>query len=128
MCDRFTQWANDGNQRLATMGLSTPLDLIASPLHCFVRLRFFQVDAIAVTTGRGNNEENQVARVFIDELMRHPGRNGTSLLSRKRKTLAIHFQRRAAGQHEEELVGLLMVVTHFATPGRHALLDDTESR
>ena len=29
--------ANVGNQRLATAGLATPLDSIASPLHCVVR-------------------------------------------------------------------------------------------
>jgi hypothetical protein len=29
--------ANASNQRLATKGLSTPTDFIASPLHCLVR-------------------------------------------------------------------------------------------
>jgi hypothetical protein len=40
--------------------------------------------------------------------------------------MAIHFQRRAAGQNEEVLTGLLMVVADFAPPGRHSLLDDTK--
>jgi hypothetical protein len=60
--------------------------------------------------------------------MRHPGGHRTSLLSGERKTSAIDFEGRAAGQNEEELMSLLMVVADFPTPGRHPLLDDAKPR
>ena len=51
--------ANTGNQRLATEGLSTPTDFIASPLHCVVRPALRVIDAHRDDFGERHSPQNQ---------------------------------------------------------------------
>lgn len=82
--------------------------------------------AVAVTRRLGDNEKFDNFAGFVENLMRHAGRNFRAFVGFENFYLTIDFERYYALQDEKKLSRLFVIMPNFRSSGRHPFVNDAE--